>query len=203
MLMSHWRIRTNRWVWLFGSGLLGLIGLTRKRVVCLHCPVMGRYRPPAAPSSPYITADGYAALQQDLQLQWKKRPEVTKALTAAAAEGDRSENAEYHYRKKELAGIDRRIHYLQKRLPVLKVVATQPDSPGRVFFGAWVQLEDDDGTQYRYRIVGPDEFDAERHWISMDAPVAKALMGKSIDDEVQIHTPGGQIRCIIVAVDYS
>lgn len=163
---------------------------------------MGRYRPPAPKSSLYITRQGYVSLQEELNSLWQRRARVTKALAAAAAEGDRSENAEYIYRKKELAGIDRRIRYLQKRLPELKVVATTPSDPGRVFFGAWVTLEDDAGRQVTYRIVGPDEFDSSRGWISMDAPMARALMKKALDDEVRVQTPNGDISYVIVDVRY-
>ncbi|MCO6413034.1 MAG: transcription elongation factor GreB [Thiogranum sp.] len=163
---------------------------------------MGRYRPPAPKSSLYITRGGYVSLQEELNSLWQRRARVTKALAAAAAEGDRSENAEYIYRKKELAGIDRRIRYLQKRLPELKVVATTPSDPGRVFFGAWVTLEDDAGRQVTYRIVGPDEFDSSRGWISMDAPMARALMKKALDDEVRVQTPNGDISYVIVDVRY-
>ena len=163
---------------------------------------MGRYRPPAPKSSLYITRQGYLSLQEELNGLWKRRAEVTRALAAAAAEGDRSENAEYIYRKKELAGIDRRIRYLQKRLPELKVVSAAPSDPQRVFFGAWVTLEDDAGQQATYRIVGPDEFDSSRGWISMDAPMARALMKKALDDEVVVQTPNGAIRYDIVDVRY-
>ena len=118
---------------------------------------MGRYRPPAPKSSPYITRPGYEALQAELKVLWKRRTGVTRALAAAAAEGDRSENAEYIYRKKELREIDRRVHYLQKRLPELKVVAEPPTDRKRVFFGAWVTLEDEQGQECVYRVVGADE----------------------------------------------
>ena len=163
---------------------------------------MGRWRPPQPKKSPYITADGYETLQQELNGLWVRRKEVTKALSAAAAEGDRSENAEYIYRKKELAGIDRRIRYLQKRLPVLTVVREAPSNPEQVFFGAWVTLEDDDGREITYRIVGPDEFDPEKGWISMDSPMAHALMKRSLDDEVTVQTPSGEHRYFIVEVRY-
>ncbi len=162
---------------------------------------MGRYRPPAPKSSPYITADGYELLQQELKALWKKRAEVTKALSAAAAEGDRSENAEYIYRKKQLAEIDRRIRYLQKRIPELKAVDTMPSNPEQVFFGAYVTLDDGDN-EIIYRIVGADEFNPEKGWISMDSPMAKALMGKSLDDEVTVDTPTGTKTFDIVDVQY-
>ena len=163
---------------------------------------MGRYRPPAQKSSPYITREGHQALQQELKELWKRRAGVTRALTAAAAEGDRSENAEYIYRKKELREIDRRLRYLQKRLPELKVVSDPPSNPELVFFGAWVTLEDDDNGERVYRIVGADEFDTARGWISMDSPMARALMKKTLDDEVRVETPGGPRHYLIVRVSY-
>lgn len=152
---------------------------------------MGRYRPPQPKSSPYITAAGYAKLDEELKALWKRRAYVVKILAEAAAEGDRSENAEYIYRKKELREIDYRIRYLQRRLPDLKVVDNQPSNPQQVFFSAWVTLENEKGEEKTYRIVGPDEFDPKKGWISMDSPVAKALMKKLIDDEVKVDTPNG------------
>ncbi|MCW9088692.1 MAG: transcription elongation factor GreB [Gammaproteobacteria bacterium] len=164
---------------------------------------MGRWRPPQPKKSPYITADGYETLQRELNGLWQRRKEVTRALSAAAAEGDRSENAEYIYRKKEQAGIDRRIRYLQKRLPDLTVVRDIPTNPQQVFFGAWVTLEDDNGKETLYRIVGPDEFDPAKGWISMDSPMARALLKKLIDDEVSVETPNGQVEYVVVDVRYS
>jgi len=164
---------------------------------------MGRYRPPQARSSPYITAAGYQMLQDELEALWKRRHHVTQALTAAAAEGDRSENAEYIYRKKELREIDRRVRYLQKRLPDLKVVRDLPSDRSAIFFGAWVRLEDEDGVESLYRIVGPDEFDFSKAYISMDAPMARALMKKQVDDEVTVHTPKGDKVYYVIEVAYS
>ena len=164
---------------------------------------MGRYRPHQPRSSLYITADGYQALQDELEALWKRRHHVTKALAAAAAEGDRSENAEYIYRKKELREIDRRVRYLQKRLPDLKVVRDKPSDQSAIFFGAWVRLEDEEGNESLYRIVGPDEFDVSKGYISMDAPMAKALMKKRVDDEVTVHTPKGDKHYYVVEVTYS
>jgi transcription elongation factor GreB len=163
---------------------------------------MGRYRPPAPRSSPYITQQGYQALQDELKALWKRRTGVTKALTAAAAEGDRSENAEYIDRKKELREIDRRIRYLQKRLPDLTVVNAAPSDPACVFFGAWITLEDDNGLEVTYRIVGADEFSPEKGWISMDSPMARALMKKTVDDEVQVETPAGMASYTVIKVSY-
>lgn len=163
---------------------------------------MGRYRAPAQPKSPYITREGYDQLASEQQNLWKKRREVVKALAAAAAEGDRSENAEYIYRKKQLREMDWRIRYLQKRLPELKVVNSTPSNPEQVFFGAWVTLEDDGGGEICYRIVGPDEFNPETNCISMDSPVARALMKKTIDDEIIVSTPKGELSYVIIEVSY-
>jgi transcription elongation factor GreB len=164
---------------------------------------MSRYRAPQPASSPYITPEGHRRLQDELAALWKRRADVTKALAAAAAEGDRSENAEYIYRKKELREIDRRVRYLQKRLPDLKVVDQPPGDRKRVFFGAWVTLEDDAGNETTWRIVGADEFDPEKGWISLDAPVAKALLKKAVDDEVSVETPSGRRQYVIVGVRYA
>jgi transcription elongation factor GreB len=164
---------------------------------------MGRYRPPQPKASPYITAGGYARLDAELKAIWKRRAIVVKILAEAAAEGDRSENAEYIYRKKELREIDYRIRYLQKRLPDLKIVNNHPTNLQQVFFAAWVTLEDQQGKEKTYRIVGPDEFDAKKGWISMDSPVAKALMKKQIEDDVKIETPNGTENYYISNVYYN
>lgn len=164
---------------------------------------MGRYRPPQPKASPYITAEGYATLDAELRALWKRRAYVVKILAEAAAEGDRSENAEYIYRKKELREIDYRIRYLQKRLPDLKIVDNLPSNPQQVFFAAWVTLENDAGDEKTYRIVGPDEFDAKKGWISMDSPVAKALLKKHIEDEVKVETPNGTENFYISNVSYN
>jgi len=163
---------------------------------------MGRYRPPAPKSSPYITGEGFKALADELQALWRRRTGVTRALAAAAAEGDRSENAEYIYRKKELREIDRRIRYLQKRIPDLKVVREPPGDTGRVFFGATIVLEDNDGMQSVYRIVGADEFDPAKGWISIDSPLSAALLGKRSDDDISVETPAGVMQYIILSVKY-
>jgi transcription elongation factor GreB len=163
---------------------------------------MGRYRPPPAKSSRYITREGFHTLQEELEAIWKKRTIVTRALSAAAAEGDRSENAEYIYRKKELREIDRRIRYLQKRLPQLQVVSQPPSDRSRVYFGAWVTLENDTGEEITWRIVGPDESDPSRGWISMDAPVSRAMMKKTLDDEIVVRTVQGETRYYINGIDY-
>ena len=164
---------------------------------------MGRYRPPAPKSSLYITREGHRRLQDELNAIWKRRAIVTRALSAAAAEGDRSENAEYIYRKKELREIDRRIRYLQKRLPELKVVSEPPSDQQRIFFGAWVTLENDDGEEVTYRIVGPDEFDPGKGWISMDSPMARALMKKTLDDEVVLQIGEQKTSFVVLGIRYS
>ncbi|MCW9024137.1 MAG: transcription elongation factor GreB [Gammaproteobacteria bacterium] len=163
---------------------------------------MGRYRPPAPKKSPYITLEGFERLQAELEQRWKLRAEVTIAVTAAAAEGDRSENAEYIYRKKQLREIDSRIRYLQKRLPDLTVVEKPPTDQSTVFFGAWVTLEDEKGISHKYRIVGPDELDPKQGLISMDSPMAKALLKKQIDDEIQVTTPQGEQSYFITDIQY-
>jgi transcription elongation factor GreB len=163
---------------------------------------MARYRPPQPKASPYITREGHDALLTEQKMLWQRRAEVTRALTAAAAEGDRSENAEYIYRKKELREIDRRIRYLQKRLPELKIVDSTPDNPIQVFFGARVTLEDMSGQQYTYRIVGPDEFDPHLGYISMDSPMARALVKKQLNDTITVETPNGETQYRIIEVHY-
>jgi transcription elongation factor GreB len=163
---------------------------------------MSRWRPASPKSSPYITPDGARKLEGELKTLWERRADVTQHLAAAAAEGDRSENAEYIYRKKELREIDRRIRYLQKRLPLLRVVAQIPANRDRVFFGAWVTLENEAGDESIFRIVGADEIDTQNGWISVDAPMARALLKKAIDDEVAVETPGGLARWWIVDVRY-
>jgi transcription elongation factor GreB len=163
---------------------------------------MGRYRAPAPPKSPYITRAGYQALQAEQQQLWQKRREVVKHLAAAAAEGDRSENAEYIYRKKQLREMDRRIRYLQTRLPKLKVVDLTPDNDDQVFFGAWVTLADDEGEEKRYRIVGADEFDPKKNWISVDSPMARALLKRMLDERISIELPGGRMEYEIVEIEY-
>lgn len=141
------------------------------------------------------------SLENELKALWSKRRIVNDALAAAAAEGDRSENAEYIYRKKEQAGIDRRIRYLQKRLPDLKIIE-QVGNQQQVFFGAWVTLEIDQVEQ-RYRIVGPDETDTAIQHISMDSPLARALLKKSVDDEFEIDLGGHKKSVLIVNIEYA
>jgi transcription elongation factor GreB len=162
---------------------------------------MSRWRPPGPESSPYITPAGFAALQTELAGIWLRRRDVVKALSAAAAEGDRSENAEYIYRKKELGGLDRRIRYLQKRLPTLNVVRELPKSDA-IFFGAIVELRDETGAALTYRIVGPDETDAAQNAISMDAPLARALLGKRVNDEVTVNLGEQTSTLGVVSIRY-
>lgn len=163
---------------------------------------MSRWRPPQPKSSPYITRKGYQALEQELRALWDKRKEVTEALAAAAAEGDRSENAEYIYRKKELRGIDRRIHYLQRRLPALKVVDQAPTDQDRIYFGAWVTLENAEGEEVTYRIIGADELDPAKQYISLDSPLARALMKKTFDDEIVITIGDLPVRYTVLDIAY-
>jgi transcription elongation factor GreB len=164
---------------------------------------MSRYRQPQQQGSKYITPEGKQRLLDEFTLLWRtKRPEVTAALAAAAAEGDRSENAEYIYRKKQLREIDSRIHFLKSRLEDLVVVDAAPADPSRIFFGAWVRLEDEEGSRAVYRIVGPDEFDPEQGAISMDSPMARAMMQKSEGDTITVKRPKGDAVYSIIAVSY-
>jgi transcription elongation factor GreB len=165
---------------------------------------LGRWRPPAASSTALVTPEGHARLKAELDELWRvRRPEVVRALAAAAAEGDRSENAEYTYRKKQLGEIDRRVRYLSKRLETLRVVDAAPTDREAVFFGASVDVEDvADGTLARYRIVGPDETDAKLGYISIDSPLARAMLKKRVDDEFEAALPGGIRRYAIVAIAY-
>lgn len=165
---------------------------------------MSRWRPPSPSSTAIITREGFERLKAELDHLWHTvRPEVVKALAAAAAEGDRSENAEYTYRKKQLGEIDRRARYLSKRIPVLKVVEAAPSQRDAVFFGATIELENvDTGDTVRYRIVGPDETDARRGWISIDSPLARAVLKKRVDDEFDAELPGGRTRFAVIAVGY-
>lgn len=159
---------------------------------------MGRWRPKGIPASKYITVEGYHKLNDELQYLWKeKRPVVTQAVQEAAAQGDRSENAEYIYGKKQLREIDRRVRFLSKRLDDMTVVDRVPEDQSRVFFGAWVELENEAGDTETYRLVGPDETDAARGYISIDAPLARALLKKQVDDEVEVRTPAGE-RCLFI-----
>ncbi|TDK28461.1 transcription elongation factor GreB [Luteimonas aestuarii] len=165
---------------------------------------MGRWRPPSEKSTALVTPAGHARLKAELDELWRvRRPEVVKALAAAAAEGDRSENAEYTYRKKQLGEIDRRVRYLGQRLETLRVVDTVPSDPEAVFFGATIEVEHlETGETSRYRIVGPDETDAKLGWISIDSPLARAMLKKRVDDEFEAQLPGGPARFAVVAIEY-
>jgi transcription elongation factor GreB len=164
---------------------------------------MTRYRPPQPKGSKFITPVGHKKLREELDFLWRvKRPQVTLAVQEAAAQGDRSENAEYIYGKRQLREIDARVRFLRQRLDRITVVAQAPSDPGRVYFGAWVKLEDDDGALFDYRIVGPDEFGDIQGYISMDSPLARALMRKAIDDEVTIEMPAGRKSYVVIEIRY-
>jgi transcription elongation factor GreB len=163
---------------------------------------MARWREPRPRSSPYITAGGERALRSELRELWlRRRQEVVPALSAAAAEGDRSENAEYIYRKKQLAEIDRRVRYLSRRLDEVTVVHAAPHDRGKVFFGAFVTLERA-SSEVRYRIVGADETDAAQGFISIDSPLARALLGRRPGEEIEVELPDGRQAFRVLAIDY-
>ncbi|HEY2145367.1 MAG TPA: transcription elongation factor GreB [Steroidobacteraceae bacterium] len=168
---------------------------------------MSRYRPPATPGSKYITPDGAQRLKDELDQLWRvERPRVTQSVSEAAAQGDRSENAEYTYGKKRLHEIDRRVRFLRKRLEGMTIVDGRANGgrrdAARVYFGAWVELEGASGTRRWHRIVGPDEFDMDADYISMDSPLGKALLGKRLDDDVTLDLPGGATTLTVVAISY-
>ena len=167
---------------------------------------MSRYRPPTPRSSSYITAEGATKLREELRQLWKvERPQVTQVVHEAAKNGDRSENGDYIYGKRRLGEIDRRVRYLNKRLETATIVDRKPSDFSKIFFAAWVTLEDQDDPQapdQQYRLVGADEIDGSQNWISIDSPMARALLGKGIDDEVQVKTPQGDRNFIITAIDY-
>ncbi|GAB2927832.1 transcription elongation factor GreB [Rheinheimera gaetbuli] len=151
-----------------------------------------------------ITREGFNALQQELDYLWReKRPDVTAKVAWAASLGDRSENADYQYNKKLLRETDRRIRFLRKRLEVLKIVDYSPQQDGRVFFGAWVEIENEQGEQLHFRIVGPDEIYGRKDYISIDAPMARALLKKTTDDEVRVNTPTGKKLWFINRIRYN
>jgi transcription elongation factor GreB len=164
---------------------------------------MSRWRAPQAASTAIITGEGHRKLKVELDHLWRTlRPEVVKALSAAAAEGDRSENAEYIYRKKQLGEIDRRVRYLTQRLQKLKIAPSAPTDIAAIFFGASFDVEDEDGESHAYRIVGPDETDAASGWISIDSPFARAALKKRVDDEFEAELPAGRKRFVITRVSY-
>ncbi len=160
-------------------------------------------KPSAKELSNYITAAGYAKVKAELDELWKvERPRVTAEVSAAAALGDRSENAEYIYGKKRLREIDRRLRFLAKRLDALKIVRPHPSHEGQVFFGAHVTVEDEEGELHTYQIVGADEFDADAGRISVSSPVGRALLGKKVDDEIYVVVPAGEREYTIVSIEY-
>jgi transcription elongation factor GreB len=164
---------------------------------------MSRYRPPRRRGSKYITPEGEQALRDELHQLWKvERPVVTNAVHEAAKNGDRSENGDYIYGKRRLREIDSRVRFLNKRLDELEVVQRTPDDPGKIFFGARVTLEDENGEEHRWRIVGPDEFDLAAGKLSMDSPMARSLLGKTRDDEVVVQSPSGAKTYFVVEVSY-
>lgn len=165
---------------------------------------MSRYRPPRAPRTAIITPEGEQLLRQELHRLWKEeRPVVTQAVSDAAKNGDRSENGDYIYGKKRLREIDSRVRFLRKRLDSLKVVTEAPTDRTRVFFGAWIRLFDEDDRSSLHRIVGPDEFDRHAEYISIDGPLARALLGKKQDDEITVQTPKGERLFWLDAIAYS
>ncbi|WP_028877175.1 transcription elongation factor GreB [Teredinibacter turnerae] len=154
-------------------------------------------------STPLITEQGLAKLQAELDFLWRtERPEVTKKVTWAASLGDRSENADYQYNKKRLREIDRRVRYLRKRMDALKVVPYSKEQEGTVYFGCWVTIENEDGEQKKLRIVGYDEIFGEKQYISVDSPMARALLRKHVGDEVVVRTEAGEFYWEILAIEY-
>lgn len=165
---------------------------------------MGRYRPPRPKSSPYITAEGAAKMRSELRQLWKvERPQVTQVVHEAAKNGDRSENGDYIYGKRRLREIDSRVRYLTKRLEDATIVEDKPRDPSKVFFAAWVTVEDEEtGEEQTYRLVGSDEIDPKLNWISIDSPMAQALIGKSVDEDANVKTPAGDRCFIVTAIKY-
>ena len=164
---------------------------------------MGRYRPPRQRGSTYITPEGEQHLRAELHQLWKvERPQVTNAVHEAAKNGDRSENGDYIYGKRRLREIDSRVRFLNKRLDELKIIDRPPDNTGKVYFGAWVTLEDEAGEEQRWRIVGPDEFDLRADKLSMDSPMARSLLGKGLDDEIRVKSPSGEQVYYVTGISY-
>jgi len=164
---------------------------------------MSRYRPPRPKSSPHITPNGQRKLQDELKTLWKvKRPEVTRKVAEAAAQGDRSENADYIYGKRQLREIDARIAYLSKRLDQLVIVDKAPPQQDKVYFGAWVTLADEHDQQHQYRLVGADEFDTEPAYISIDSPMARALLGKRVGDDINLEVGDNSAEYLVLNITY-
>jgi transcription elongation factor GreB len=153
---------------------------------------MSRYRPPRKRGSTVITPEGEIALRAELHQLWKvERPVVTNVVHEAAKNGDRSENGDYIYGKRRLREIDSRVRFLNKRLDELEVIDRPPSDTSKIFFGACVVLEDEQGQEHRWHIVGPDEFNLSQGKLSVDSPMARALLGKTLDDEVDVASPSG------------
>ncbi|MDH1705892.1 transcription elongation factor GreB [Acinetobacter johnsonii] len=151
-----------------------------------------------------LTAEGYQRLQNELNdLVRKERPEITAIVSWAASLGDRSENADYHYNKRKLREIDRRIRYLSKLFEIAYKVEYSPEQDGKAYFGAWVELENDDGETIQFRIVGDDEIYDRKDYISLQSPIAKACLGKSVNDEIQVQTPKGKKTWFINKIYYT
>lgn len=164
---------------------------------------MGRYRPPRRRGSTYITPEGELRLREELHQLWKvERPQVTNVVHEAAKNGDRSENGDYIYGKRRLREIDSRVRFLNKRLDELQVVDEAPADTSKIYFGAWVSLEDDEGLEKRWRIVGPDEFNLAEGKLSMDSPMARALLGKRLNDEIRVQSPSGEKLYYVTEVRY-
>jgi transcription elongation factor GreB len=158
---------------------------------------------PRPKGSAYITPAGFRRLQVEAERLWKvERPKITEEVAAAAAQGDRSENAEYIYGKKKLREIDRRIRFLTKRMDAVTVVETAPEQRDRVYFGARVTVEDEAGKEATYRIVGSDEIDLDKRWISLESPIARAMLGKRVGDDVTVMRPKGPAELSITDIDY-
>lgn len=154
-------------------------------------------------STNIITTEGHLALKSELDHLWRVyRPEITQKVAWAASLGDRSENADYQYNKKLLREIDRRVRYLRKRLEDVKVVQYSPEQEGRVFFGAWVEIENEEGEVKRFRVVGYDEIHGRNDYISIDSPMARALLKKQEGDEAVVQTPGGESLWWINRITY-
>lgn len=184
-----------------------LPGQLRDIMVSAHRPLqyhpMSRYQPPRRRGSTYITPEGEQCLRAELHQLWKiERPQVTNAVHEAAKNGDRSENGDYIYGKRRLREIDSRVRFLNKRLDELKIIDQTPTDTSKIYFGAWVGLEDKQGNEQRWRIVGPDEFDLALGKLSMDSPMARSLLGKSLDDEIRVESPSGEKVYYVTAISY-
>jgi len=164
---------------------------------------MSRYRPPRRRGSTVITPEGEKALREELHQLWKiERPTVTSVVHEAAKNGDRSENGDYIYGKRRLREIDSRVRFLNKRLDELEIVDRPPSDTSKIFFGAKVVLEDEQGEEQQWRIVGPDEFNLSQGKLSVDSPMARALLGKTLDDEVDVKSPSGNHSYVVIGICY-